>query len=160
MGFDPVIMIVHQRGFGYYILLKETLDYFDDVLELQKQTRTRVVCQKADIDKDTLPQPIQNQLNVVDCSETDNDDYVRQDVLKMVTQVESDDRLLRSRYYESQKQTWFACGQRLDRALASEQIPDVVLTPAEIKVVDAVLQHRSVKDNAIYQGWFDCVQFG
>ncbi len=78
-------MIGHFRGIEYYIILGEAISYYEVIPDIEKEAKMRV--------------------KLLDNWKT----------IRMIKMRGSDERLLKSEYYEKRKETWFNGGASYKR---------------------------------------------
>lgn len=115
-------MITICHGIEYYIFLNESIDMFDIVPDIMKKHKY-----------------------IINYHEHIN-------ALCIIRQKQSDDRLLESEYYKSNKDKWFSSSTYKCVKIEDEIVK---LTTIEKDIIHDVLNHDIIKNNIKEYGWYD-----
>lgn len=127
-------MIMVNRGLEYLIILKEWVDPFDFIPDIEKATRTHLTYKTAAIDARPGERPVTWPIVVA------------------VRQVQSDNRLIDSKYYAERAATWFEDARpRITSADADLQLSD-----RECELVRSIRDHPALQ--IAREGWFDVTE--
>ena len=115
-------MIGHFRGIEYYIILDEAISYYEVIPDIEKEAKMRV--------------------KLLDNGKT----------IRMIKMRGSDERLLKSEYYEKRKDTWFESDHKRCK-IDENETQDITLSGSEEKLRDVIMRHPGIKVEE--EGWYD-----
>jgi hypothetical protein len=132
-------MISVCHGLEYYIVLNETIDEFEVLPDIEKETKYKLLYTNLYIDNVT-------------------DEYSPTlPVIILILQDKSDDRLIQSSYYKDRKNEWFDLSRPNIKTIDNNLVNDMILTDKEKKVLELLLTHKYLQGKIKNYGWYDVI---
>ena len=130
----------YDHSIIYAIVLKDPIDEFEVVPDIMKALRCKVAYKKII--------PRKGQGPDFTCQTHD----VWHFGFKIATDCDS--RLLKSKYYNDNKSSWFDNNLHYD-VINNELTSDIPLTESEQKLHNKLIEHQLIKDNILHDGWVE-----
>jgi hypothetical protein len=135
------IMISVCHGIEYYIVLNENIDKFEVLPDIEKETKYELIYNHLYIDNEhdvySAPYP----------------------VITIISQNQSDNRLLQSSYYKERKNKWFDLSHPDIKTIDNNLVNDMILTDKEKNVLELLLTHKYLQGKIKSYGWYDVILY-